>query len=62
MATSIVIRNRENNPIPGIVAPAMGVLTCVIVGYVANLVMSGHNPSPANLTVYTLKKETAADE
>ena len=58
MATLIAIRNLENNPIPGILTSAVGVLTCVAVGYSASFVIPGPKRSLTNLTVYTLENRS----
>ena len=62
MATLIAIRNLENNPIPGILTSAVGVLTCVAVGYSASFVIPGPKRSLTNLTVYTLETGAATHE
>ena len=60
MVTLVVLQNIEKNPIPGILTAAVGVLTCVLVGYLASLAISGPSRSLANLTLHTREKREAA--
>ena len=60
MLTLVTIRNLSQNPIPGILTSATGVITCVAVGYVASILMTSPNRDLTNLTVYTLAKTESA--
>jgi SSS family transporter len=64
MVTLVVLQNIENNPIPGILTAAVGVLTCVLVGYLASLAIPGPSRSLANLTLRTAvdEEETGKEE
>ena len=52
----IVLRFMDPRPVHGFLTAAVGVLTCVIVGYPASLVMSGPESPLENLTLATLEK------
>jgi Na+/proline symporter len=56
MTTLIVLRTLASHTVPGILTSAVGVLTCVAVGYLASLVLSGPKRSLGNLTIHSLEK------
>jgi Na+/proline symporter len=56
IAALIALRFMDPRPVHGFLTAAVGVLTCVIVGYPASLVMPGPESSLENLTLATLKK------
>jgi SSS family solute:Na+ symporter len=60
MLILIVLQNIENSPIPGILTAAVGVLTCVLVGYLASLAIPGPRRLLANLTLHTREKSEEA--
>jgi Na+/proline symporter len=62
MAALIVVRNLPHSPVPGILTSAVGVLTCVVTGYLASIVFPGSNTALANLTVHTLIGKEAIRE
>lgn len=54
--TLIVIKSMENAPLHGILTAAVGVLSCVMVGYFASLCFSTPGRAIEGLTLGTLKK------
>ena len=56
MLTLITIRYLPSKPVPGILTSAVGVITCVLVGYVASRLMAGASRDLTDLTVFTLAK------
>jgi SSS family transporter len=56
MLTLVTIRVLPQNPVPGILTSAVGVTTCVLVGYVASLFSTSSSQELTNLTVFTLDK------
>ena len=62
ISTLIVLKIlKEDSPVPGILTAATGVLTCVIVGYIASLFVPAASRSLAGLTVATLGEQTPTD-
>ena len=69
MAVVILFANMENSPLPHpVLKAAAGVLTCMVVGYLASLVIPGPDRSLAGLTLLTVGqddetgKQEASDE
>ena len=69
MAVVILFANMENSPLPHpVLKAAAGVLTCMVVGYLASLVIPGPDRSLAGLTLLTVGqddetgKQEATDE
>ena len=54
--TLIVLKTMENAPLHGILTAAVGILSCVIVGYFASLCFSTSERELEGLTFSTLKK------
>jgi len=52
----ITMRTVKGLPIHGILTAAVGVLTCVLVGYIASLIFSGPSRPLAGLTLSTIEK------
>jgi len=51
----IVLRNLDPRPIHGLLTAAAGVLTCVVVGYLASIFLPAQDRSLKNLTLATLE-------
>ena len=58
MAIVSVVANMENSPLPHpVLKAAVGVLTCVVVGYLVSLAIPGPGRSLTNLTLHTMVKD-----
>ena len=53
----IVLRNLNPRPIHGLLTAAVGVLSCVVVGYVASIFLPDRDRPLKNLTLATLEDE-----
>ena len=56
VTTLMLIKNMENSSLHGILTAAVGVLSCVIVGYFASLILPGTERTIEGLTFSTLNK------
>ncbi len=60
MAIVILFANMENSPLPHpVLKAAVGVLTCVVVGYLVSLAIPGPGRSLTDLTLHTVTHEDA---
>jgi SSS family transporter len=57
IAVLVAVRNMEPPPVHGYLYAAVGILTCVIVGYAASLALPGPRRSLEGLTLGTLRQE-----
>ena len=55
--TLVVLRNLEEPLIHGILTAAVGMSTCVIVGYIASCILPSNGKSVEGLTLSTIKKQ-----
>ncbi len=58
--TLIIIKNVENSPFHGVLTAAAGVITCVVVGYIASLLLPSTSRPLGGLTWNTLGEEEAS--